>query len=65
MKKIRLKKILKSLGIIPNICKFCAKDLEIEKLKMIVQKIMNIYVMIVLSYIRISLENKYKEQIMI
>lgn len=33
MKKIRLKKILKSLGIIPNICKFCAKDLEIEKLK--------------------------------
>ena len=33
MKKIRLKKVLKSLGIIPNICKFCAKDLEIEKLK--------------------------------
>lgn len=33
MKKIRLKKILKSLGIIPNICKFCAKDLEIEKIK--------------------------------
>ena len=33
MKKIRLKKILKSLGIIPNICKFCAKDLEIEKSK--------------------------------
>ena len=30
MKKIRLKKVLKSLGIIPNICKFCAKDLEIE-----------------------------------
>lgn len=33
MKKIRLKKVLKSLGIIPNICKFCAKDLEIEKIK--------------------------------
>lgn len=33
MKKIRLKNVLKSLGIIPNICKFCAKDLEIEKLK--------------------------------
>lgn len=33
MKKIRLKKVLKSLGIIPDICKFCAKDLEIEKLK--------------------------------
>ena len=33
MKKIRLKKVLKSLGIIPNICKFCAKDLEIEELK--------------------------------
>ena len=47
MKNYIIKRYLKYLGIIPNNCVYCLKDLEIEKLKINQDNkilILNIYV---------------------